>query len=197
MKFSYILLFICFTSGLHAQISKEKLTQNINAWCDENAKNYTVHVVGKDAAVKITRYHPERADEEDDILEILYEGMKITLMFDTPLSEITTHQDSLQNHFSYVAIHNIYNEIPSKGWNIYPRTPQSSLRGKGVNFTSHGNSLGIKINWSTFSVMGHKDSKKCNDELSMADGSISNHCYVSVRKSIPLEILISDISLKN
>lgn len=81
-------------------------------------------------------------------------------------------------------------------WNIYPRTPQSSLNGTGVIFTSGGESVSMTINWSTYTVMGYKDSKKCNDELGVEDGSVSDDCYVSVQKNLPLEIIITKVLLE-
>lgn len=54
----------------------------------------------------------------------------------------------------------------------------------------------MTINWSTYTVMGYKDSKKCNDELGVEDGSVSDDCYVSVQKNLPLEIIITKVLLE-
>lgn len=181
--------------GLQAQVSQKKLIENINEWYEEYEQGYFLTLTNDKTTASIKRYHPERPEEKDDIIEIKHGQMKIVLKFDSPIAEITTHPDSLQKHFSYVSISRIYNDIPSKGWDIYPRTPQSSMRGKGVKFTSGGDAISLKINWQTYTVMGYKDSQKCHDQLSIEDGAVSEDCYTSVRKKIPLEITITDVRI--
>lgn len=179
-----------------AQLSKKQVTENINQWYDGNTEQYFVKIEGKEASAIITRYHPERPEEKNDLIEVFYKGMKVQLKFDQGLEKISTHKDSLQQHFQYLALTDIYNDIPAKGWDIYPQTPTSSLRGKGVIFNSGGDSISLTINWSLYIVMGYKDAKKCRDELSTSDGSVSEECYVSVRKNIPLSVLVSKTMLK-
>lgn len=178
-----------------AQQSKKQVTKNIEAWYDQYPEKYSLSIHGKEASATVTRYHPERADEKNDLIEISFEGMGLTLKFDQPLDQITAHKDSLQKHFSYVSLSNIYSEIPSKGWNIHPEAPQSAMRGKGVKFTSSGDSLSLSINWSIYTVMGYKDSDKCDEERSVADGTVGKACYVAVNKRIRLEILIVGVPI--
>lgn len=181
--------------GLSTPLSKEELTENINNWYTSIGGKYTLEIKGRKANAKITRYHPERPEEKDDLIKITYKGMIMQLAFVKPIAEITTHKDSLQKYFHYISIDNIYNEISAGGWEIYPRTPQSSLDGEGVQFTGAGDVLGLQVNWSTYTVMGYKESKECQEELSMADNTISEGCYISVRKTVPLEIVVSGLKL--
>lgn len=196
MKLILTAFILLSASTLFAQLSKKQVTKHINQWYDHNAEKYSVTIGGKEASAIITRYHPEQPEEKNDLIEISYLGMKVQLGFDKELEKISTHKDSLQKHFMYVALTNIYHEIPSSGWDIYPQTPTSSLRGKGVIFNSGGDSISLTIHWSSYTVMGYRNTQKCNDELSMADNPISEKCYVSVRKNIPLEVLISKTMLK-
>ena len=191
---SLVLLFFVYTSN--AQLSKSKITKNIKNWQIENAEKYTLKLEGKQVSATITHYHPERPEEKNDLIEITYKGMKIQLKFAKPLKEITTHKDSLQKYVSYVALDKIYNNIPSSGWNVYPETPSSSLRGKGVVFTSENGTLSISIHWSIYAITGYKNSKKCNEEQEMQDIGLSEECYVHRAKKIPLEISITNISLQ-
>jgi hypothetical protein len=201
MRSIYIVIFFVgilwgiISCGLYTPLSKEKLTQNINHWYTSIGGKYTLEIKGSKANAKITRYHPERPEEKDDLIEITYKGMRMQLAFMKSIAEITTHKDSLQKYFNYISIDNIYNEIPTEGWEVYPRTPQSSLDREGVQFTGTGDALGLQVNWSTYTVMGYKKSKECQEELSMADNSISEGCYVSVRKTVPLEIVVSGLML--
>ncbi|MBC8753142.1 hypothetical protein H2O64_00560 [Kordia sp. YSTF-M3] len=192
---SLVLLFSLHT--LNAQLSKSKITKNIHAWQTENAEKYVLKLQGTEVVTAITRYHPERPEEKNDLIEVTYKGMKIQLKFTKPLKETSTHSDSLQKYFSYVSFSKIYNNIPSNGWNVHPQTPSSSLRGKGVTFTSENGTLSISIHWSIYAITGYKDSKKCNEALAMADSSAPEECFVHVAKTLPLEVLITKVSLEN
>ena len=196
MKQILTLLIIITTCTLFAQQPKKKVIESINTWYKNNPEKYTLSIKGEEATAVITRYYPKREGEKNDIIKVLYKGMKISLKFDKPFDQITTHKDSLQKYFSYVSLLNIYNDIPVKGWNVYPQTPSSSLRRKGVKFTSGGDVLGLIINWSTYTVMGYKDSAKCNDEQNIADASMSEGCYVSVRKRMKLEVVVSGVAIE-
>lgn len=197
MKLILTAFILLFASTLFAQLSKKQVTEHINQWYDHNAEKYFLTIGGEEASAIITRYHPEQPEEKNDLIEIFYLGMEVQLGFDKDLEKISTHKDSLQKYFKYVALTNIYNEIPSSGWDIYPQTPTSSLRGEGLIFNSGGDSISLTINWSSYTVMGYRNTQKCDDELSMADNSISEECYVSVRKNMPLEVRISKTMLKS
>lgn len=186
---------LCFISPVFAQESKSTATKKINAWYNDHPDNYSISINNNNASAKVTRYHPKRKDEKNTLIQITYEGMKITLGFTKPLDVISTHLDSLQKYLSDVSVEYIYSDIECNGWNIHPETPSSSLRGKGVRFTAGGDSLSLSINWSTYTVMGYRDSEKCNEERGMMDIGISDSCYVTVDKILPLEILINQVPI--
>jgi hypothetical protein len=194
MKFLFSLLLLFFAYTVNAQLSKSEITKNIKTWQAENAEKYHLKLEGKQASATITRYHPERPQEKNDLIEVFYKGMKVQLKFAKPLEEISTHKDSLQKYFSYVSFSKIYNNISSDGWNIYPETPSSSLRAKGVKFISEGETLSFSIHWAVYAITGYKNSKKCNEELAIQDSSAPEECFVHVTKNIPLEVLITGIS---
>tara|TARA_B100000795_G_C22758264_1_gene422449 strand:- start:61 stop:651 length:591 start_codon:yes stop_codon:yes gene_type:complete len=196
MKIVLIVFLILVTFTSKAQISKNQVIKNINQWYLENPNKYSVNMLGEEATATITRYHPERPEEKNDLIEVAYKGMKVQLKFNQELEEITTHKDSLQKYFQYVSLENINHDIASKGWNISPLTPISSLRGKGVIFNFVDDSISFTINWSTYTVMGYKDSKKCRNQLSFEDGMVSEDCYVSVQKNLPFELIVSKVKLK-
>jgi len=190
------LLFILYSStSVLAQSSKKQITKSINAWYENHPSKYIISLNKNDAIAKITSYYPNRKNQKNDLIQMQYKGMKITLAFTKSLDSITTHKDSLQTYFSYVSLSNIYSTISSKKWNIHPQTPSSSLRNKGVTFNSGGNSLSYTINWSTYTIMGHRNSKSCNKERQMMDVGISESCYVSIRKKLPLVISVIEVPL--
>jgi hypothetical protein len=195
MKIKILTILLLSFSILNAQESKKTIVNNINSWYSKNPSKYSIEIKGDQASAQITRYHPERKEELDDLIRINYKGMRITLAFTKPLNVLTTNKDSLQKYFSYLSIDRIYNHIPSKGWDIYPKTPSNSLRGKGVTFTIGGDSISLNINWTTYTVFGYKDSEKCNNERAIMDGSVSESCYVSVEKKLPLEIQIIEVPI--
>ena len=193
---SYSTLILCIISfNTQAQLSKSQVTNHITAWYASHPDTYELRISGNEAEARVTRYHPERAEESDDLIEINYQGMRIQLKFDKPLAEITLSADSLQLYFSYVSIDGICHDIPSSGWDIHPQTPASSLRKQGVTFSEVDGGLDITIRWAIYTVMGYRDSQKCRDELSLADGSVSEDCYVSVDAVLPLLIAFSRLRL--
>lgn len=195
MKCIYIIFSLllggCFITGCTGliELSKEKIVQNIKTWYVEQGKKYSLNLSANNTRVNITRYHPERPEENDNMLEIIHKGMKIQLLFSKPVRELLIHQDSLQKYFNFLSIDKIYNTIPSNGWEIYPETPQSSLRGTGIQFTDAGKSLSFHLNWSTYTVMGYKESNHCQEERLQQDASISEECMVYVDQKLALEII--------
>ena len=178
-----------------AQLLKSEIEHNINEWLNEHNEGYEL-ILNKEAEAKVTRYHPERENEKNDLIEVAYKGMKITIKFKKPFEEITLQKDSLQKYVDYLSIHNIFNDISAEGWDIYPSTALSALRGKGIEFTAGGKNIGFKITWEFFMVGGYKNSKKCHEELGIEDGSISDHCMVAVRKKLPLWIVAEKVKLE-
>ena len=193
LKTVYIILILFSVNPLVAQMNKNQVVKNINTWYENNPNVYELSIDKDDAVVNVTRYHPKIEHEKNNLIRISYKGMKITLAFSKPLNVITTDKDSLQKYCSYLVIDHIYHDINSKGWTLYPRTPSSSLRGKGINFIKGGDSLSFTINWSINTVLGYKDSKACNEERAMMDSSVSEPCYVGVNKKLKLKINVIDV----
>jgi hypothetical protein len=196
MKLIFTTFIICFASTLFAQMSKHEVLENINEWYNIDSVKYSLNLKGQEVAARVTKYHINQVDEKEDLIEVVYGSMNIILKFDKALSEVSMNQDSLQKYFSYISLSNIYHEIPSKGWVISPKTPQSTMRGKGVKFISNEGYLSLEINWSIYAVTGFKDNVKCNREAAMADSGMPEECYVVFKKKKGLEILISNIPLE-
>jgi hypothetical protein len=102
------ILWRIMSCGAYVQVSKEKLTENINHWYTSIEGKYTLEIKGSKVNAKITRNHPERSEEKDDLIEITYKGMRMQLTFMKPIAEITTHKDSLQKYFNYISIDKIF-----------------------------------------------------------------------------------------
>jgi hypothetical protein len=195
LKVKLIILLLLSTTPIFAQQSKKEVLKSINFWYDNHSSKYIISMDRDNAFGNSTRYHPERYNELNNLIEITYNQMTITLAFSKPLDSISMHKDSLQKYYSYVSLHNIYSNITHKGWDIHPRTPSSSLRHKGVKFTEGGDAISLTINWSLYAVIGYKNSKGCNEESEIMDMGISESCYVSIRKNLPLEIKINKIPI--
>lgn len=197
MNFRLYILLICLllASQLSAQITKKQVTKNIESWYKSHPEKYSISLTDSTTKAVITSYYPDRKYPKNNLIRLSHKGMKITLAFKKPLYLISTNKDSLQKYFNYIAIDDIYNDIPAEGWSIYPETPSSSLRGKGVQFTAGGNAISLVINWSTYIVLGYKDTEECNNARQVADSSIKESCIVFVRKRLPLEILVNQISI--
>jgi len=197
MKLKIVILFLTLYSitPALAQYSKKQITKSINSWYESHPDEYNIYIRKNESNAKVTNYYPDKKDQKNNLIQMQYKGMKITLAFTKSLDSITTHKDSLQAYFSYVSLSNIYSTIRSKNWNIHPQTPSSSLRNKGVTFNNGGNALNFTINWSIYTIMGYRNSKGCNSERQIMDVGISEHCYVSVRKKLPLVISVIDVPL--
>ncbi|MCB0541121.1 MAG: hypothetical protein KDE33_26680, partial [Bacteroidetes bacterium] len=100
MKFQLLIPFCFLSSTLFTQLSKSQVTNHITAWYASHPDTYELRISGNEAEARVTRYHPERPEESDDLIEINYQGMRIQLKFDKPLAEITLSADSLQLYFS-------------------------------------------------------------------------------------------------
>lgn len=202
MKYIYVMLnlllggsFMISCTGLF-ELTKKEVIQNIEAWYLEQGETYTLKLNAGNTKVAITRYHPDRPEEEDNMLKITHKGMTIDLLFNKPVKEILMHKDSLQKYVNYLSVDRIYNNIAAHGWEIYPETPQSSLRGTGIQFTGAGESLSFHVNWSTYTVMGYKESNNCKEEQERQDASVSEDCLVAVDKQLALEITALNLAFE-
>jgi hypothetical protein len=190
----YLVAFTLFSSMSFApgSISKEEVQKRITAWYEANPDGYSLDVKGDDAKAKITRYHPERPDELDHLLVVEYRGMSITMHFNKPMKEIEKTPEAYQQNFSYVAIDDIYHTIKVPGWDVNPRTPQSSNSNNDcVTFTAVSDDhVAYELNWETYTVMGYSVKKNCQDELQIEDGAVSEGCIVYVEKRLPLKLSV-------
>lgn len=176
---------------LPGAISKKEAQTRVKAWYKAHPKNYVVNIKDKQAKVKITRYHTDRPEEKDDLIRINWKGMVTTLTFSKPLREFEWSETSLQSEFMFVALDQIYTNIHTPGWQVYPRTPVSST-GEGVSFKgSTKNRLVVSIDWEMYTVFGYATNKKCQEELEIMDGTIPEECYVGIRKTLPLVVKIN------
>ncbi len=170
--------------------SKGKVKKMIEGWYEAHPESYSLDVTGEEAVAKWERYHPEREDEKDNLIRVYWKDMKITLAFKKPLEDIYWSKDSLQSHFSYVTLDNIYTDLEAEGWEIAPVTPQSSAR-KGLTFSEFDEQqIAFEINWRTYTVRGDVQSEKCQKAAGVHDGSLPESCFISIQKSLPLHIKV-------
>lgn len=186
---------VALSVSAQAQGSKKQITANMETWLASHADGYTIDISDKEGTALVTRYHPERPEEKNDLIEVNYKGMTITLKFKKPLAEITTHKDSLQKYYDYVGLSRIYHDIETPGWNTHVQTPSSPMRGKGVIFTQGGEHISFTLNWQLSYAMAYRDTEKCNEELQIEDGSVSEDCFSHVSRKIPLVIEVKAVAV--
>ncbi|MFT5892950.1 MAG: hypothetical protein ACI9Y7_003065 [Dokdonia sp.] len=191
--FSGILWSLVSCSG-YFDLSKEAVTENINNWYASIGEEYRLELKGSEVRGEITS-HNGLPKEQCGLIKIKYRGMRMELSFMKPIAEITIHKDSLQKYFHYISINDVYNEISTRGWETYPHTSQSSLRGEGVDFTGDGDVLGFQVKWSIYAVLSYGESDECKELLSITDMPSNEACFVAVGKTLPLEITVSGVVL--
>ena len=187
--FSAISLMAC---SFLTQTPKAKVKSLIKEWYKKHNKGYSLSVK-EGAKASISRYHPYRPDEYDDLILVKWKGMTITMAFKQPIANIKWTAEGLQEAFSYIVIDEIYNDIPVSGWEIFPETPQSSSS-EGVKFTKVADGeLTFTVDWQTYTVFGYSETSFCQGELEIADSYMPEKCFVGVRKDLPLHI---DVDVK-
>jgi len=72
MKINQNFLFFFFfsISSVAPQQSKSQMIENINTWYENHPDKYSLSLNGSTASAKVTRYHPERQDEKNDLIEV-------------------------------------------------------------------------------------------------------------------------------
>lgn len=182
-----IVLFSC-------QLPKPEVKRRISEWYQKQGDSYDLTIT--DAIGKISRYHPERADEEDDLIVTKWKGMTVTLAFKKPMKDIKWTVESLQENLSFYVLDDIYHDIESDGWEIYPRTPISS-NSEGLRFTQvNKESISFKITWETYTVFGYSKTNACQEELEIADSTMPKECYVGLEKRLPLNFEFQKVRIK-
>lgn len=190
MKQSLFILsitFLIFGFSAKKSLTKTQVEANILKWYTSNENGYQIEIDNK-GLTEITRYHTERPEEPNTLIRVTYKGMEITMAFDTLAAPIIDSPTLLQSHLKYYSIDNIYHDIVSDGWDISPKTPQSS-NSKGLTFSFNDQQkVQFNIDWKIFTVMGYSLEEHCQKELGIADGSISEPCLVSVRQNLPINV---------
>jgi hypothetical protein len=64
MKFNILFLSLILTVGAFAQQSKKQVKTNIETWYNNHPNKYVLSINKNEASPKITRYHPNRAEEK-------------------------------------------------------------------------------------------------------------------------------------
>ena len=160
LLFQLILLFT-LTSACHMyHTPKQEVEEKIKQWQKQYQSGYILDI---QTQAIITKYHPENRDEPENLIVAHWHGMKITLAFNQALKTLETSSQSFQEHFSYVVLDDINHNIDINGWDIYPRTPQSSTS-KGLNFINvTDKEVEFELNWETYTVFGYSDTPACRD----------------------------------
>lgn len=179
-----------------SDMPKEKVQKKIQKWFDKHPESYELTLTNNNVSAETGRYHPERPEEKNHLIYVHYHDMEITLAFSKPFEDFEWNKENLTKYFSYVSIYKIYHTVKTPGWDIYPRTAQSSNR-TGVVFSSvTQNSIAFTMDWCIFSFMGYRTTENCQKALGIEDSSAPEECYVSIRKKLPLHIEVaSEITL--
>ena len=170
-------------------ISKEKMQAEIENWYSKNEKGYAIEATA--ATAKISRYHPERADEKDELLQIDWYGMNVTIAFKKPIADISWQKDSLQAYFNYIVVDNIQNRIASAGWSVYPILPVSSYSEGFLINSAEAGAIDFSFSAEIFAVRADRDNEKCKEERAIPDKSIDADCFVQVEKNIAFRLEMS------
>ncbi len=112
-------------------------------------------------------------------------GWRITLGFngmigpDTPL-------ETVRKQVAYIALDRVPTPgLRVQGWEIWPRTPRSSLR-KGIEILAYGGGrIKLRVKWEFFALYGRDPSIEVP-----ADASAPKDSYFMIRKRIPLDLTL-------
>ena len=185
LTYSLIVYFILSLSLAACQTSRKDALNRINTWYKQHADGYNLQLSGK---AEITRYHPDQAEEKNDLMRISWKGMDITIAFKKPLSDFTWTSQSLQDNLSYYVIDDIYNDINLSGWKVYPETLSSSATHGLVFHKIENKTLRFSIDWEIYTVFGYAQSTYCQGQLQIADSSVPEDCFIGVDKRLPLHL---------
>lgn len=177
---------------LGGDITQAEANKRIEQWYAEQGDQYNLDLSDKKVDLKVTRYHPERPEEKDDMITAEYEGMTITIMFGKPLADIPRTEAAFKENFWYVSLDDIYSDISVPGWDVNPRTPQSSKSEPScIEFTKVTDTeLAFEINWEIYTVFGYGTNDFCQDALGIADSSMPDECMAGVEKRIPIKVTV-------
>ncbi len=184
---SFLFLFNC-----SAQTSKPEAEKIIHDWYEKHATGYTLEIKGDGVKVETSDFYKPNNKAEHKLIRIYWKEMTIELCFNKAISSFEWTGKSLKENINYLSLSNIYSDIKLDGWKVHPRTPISAIyNGEGVTFKKvDGNRIVMEIDWETFTVFGYAQNSFCQDQLQIADSSMPKECYVGVRKTLPLKVLV-------
>lgn len=173
-------------------ISQAEANRRMEQWYTEQGNRYNLNLSDKQVELKVTRYFPAYSPKEkNDMITAKYQGMTITIMFNKPLADIERTKAAFQENFQYVTLDDIYSTVDVPGWNVHPRTPESSnSKPSTIQFTKVTDTeLAFQVNWEIYTVFGYSTNQFCQDELQMTvDKPTPEECMASFRKRIPIQV---------
>jgi hypothetical protein len=192
MKNILLIFSILFFFSCSAQNTQPEVTEIINNWYEEHKNGYELHIKGENVKVETSDFYEPTNKTAHKLIRINWEGMYIELCFNKPLSSFKWTGGNLKDNLNYFSLTNIYSDINLNGWKVYPRTPMSALHdGEGITFKNvEENKIMMEIDWETYTVFGYAQNKFCKDQLEIADSSMPSECFVGVRKTLPLKVLV-------
>jgi len=106
-------------------------------------------------------------------------GFNGTIGPDTPL-------ETVRKQVAYIALDRVPTPgLKVQGWDIWPRTPRSSLR-KGIEILAYGGGrIKLRVKWEFYALYGRDPSIEVP-----ADASAPKDSYFSIRKSFPLDLTL-------
>lgn len=183
---SALALFATASCG-SSNITKTSAEKRVADWYEATGARYNLDI--KDVPATIASFDPATNAGSDEI-NVVWKGMAITLAFGKPLNKATLTAEFLSENFSYVVLDDVFAKFDTPGWKLQPRTPTSSNE-EGVQFQSlAGGHLRFTVDWETYTVMGYSSKEACQEQLQMADNSISSDCIVNVEKRLPLHLQV-------
>lgn len=188
-RLSLVLAFTAVAAGCSASsITKSSAEKRVAEWYEATGAQYKLDI--KDVPATITRFDPENPNAGRNEIRVTWKGMVITLSFSKPIDIANLTTESLAETFSYVSVDDVFAEIETPGWKLRPSTPSSSHE-EGVQFQEvTGEHLRFTVDWETYAVVGYSNKEACQEQLKIADNSLSKDCIVNVEKRLPLHLQV-------
>lgn len=171
-----------------SSISKAKAEERVAKWYEATGAQYKLDI--KDVPAVITAFDAQNPNDGRNEIALTWKGMAVTLAFSKPIDKANITKEFLDENFTYITIDNIFAEIDTPGWKLNPRTPVSSNE-EGVKFQEVADGhLRFTVDWETYTILGYSNKQACQEQLNIADNSISKDCYVTVEKRVPLHLQV-------
>ena len=181
-------LSVVATGCAASSISKAKAEERVAKWYEATGAQYKLDI--KDVPAVITVFDPQNPNDGRNEIALTWKGMAVTLAFGKPIDKATVTKEFLDENFTYITVDNVFAEIDTPGWKLNPKTPASS-NDEGVHFQEVADGhLRFTVDWETYSFFGYSSKEACQEQLKIADNSISEDCYVAVEKRVPLHLQV-------